>query len=153
MQGYFGSWGLAVFATMAVGVNTDSFQTDLSLGGLATSAPSIALLTSSMVVLVAISTEGVRMDDDNFFPLVYGLVVSLVTIITMGCILELEVLQRLVVTHYVVGAISVMWILSASLLTFRGPFLETGNGYFGAWGGALSSVYAFHMTRRTCTTR
>lgn len=133
---------------MAVGVNTDSFQTDPSKGGLVTSAPSIALLTSSMVVLVSIATKGIRRDDDDFIPLVYGLVVSLVTIVTVGGILEVEVLQRLVVTHYVVGAISVLWVVSASLLTFRGPFLETGNGYFGAWGGALSSVYAFNAARR-----
>ena len=141
-----------MFATMAVGVNTDSFQTDPNKGGLVTSAPSIALLTSSMVVLVAISTKGIRVDDDDFIPLVYGLVISLVTIITVGGILEVEALQRLIVTHYVVGAISVMWVVSASLLTFRGPFLETGNGYFGAWGGALSSVYAFNAARRASTT-
>ena len=28
---------------------------------------------------------------------------------------------------------TILWLVSASLTTFRGPFLETGNGYFSAW--------------------
>ena len=133
---------------MAVGVNADSFQKDFK-AGYVTSGPLISLLASSVVTLVSILTSGrIHKSEDHFAPLIFGLVLSLVTIIIMSGVLELEVLQRLIANHIVLGAISIMWVISASFLTFRGPFLDIGNGYFGAWGAALSSVYAFNAARR-----
>lgn len=37
---------------------------------------------------------------------------------------------------------SLLWILTAAVTTFQGPFLHTGNGYFSSWGGAILSVVA-----------
>merc|ERR1712232_1365935 len=32
------------------------------------------------------------------------------------------------------------WLISTSMLTFGGPFLETGNGYLAAWAGFILSI-------------
>jgi hypothetical protein len=37
------------------------------------------------------------------------------------------------------AVLAVLWIVAASIMTFRGPFLRTSNGYFGAWGGAFTA--------------
>ena len=35
------------------------------------------------------------------------------------------------------GIFAILWIVMACLVTFRGPFLVTGNGYFAAWIGSV----------------
>ena len=41
----------------------------------------------------------------------------------------------------VAGLLLIMWICAAGVLTFKGPFLSTGNGYFSAWFGLIFSLY------------
>jgi hypothetical protein len=38
--------------------------------------------------------------------------------------------------------LTVCWIIMASLVTFRGPFEVTGNGYFASWAGAATASVA-----------
>ncbi|EJK57391.1 hypothetical protein THAOC_22572 [Thalassiosira oceanica] len=40
------------------------------------------------------------------------------------------------------GALAVAWIVEACLVSFNGPFVYTGNGYFASWAGAATSSMA-----------
>ena len=42
----------------------------------------------------------------------------------------------------VLSCIACAWVVIACLVTFRGPFLETGNGYFASWFAVAMSVKA-----------
>ena len=41
------------------------------------------------------------------------------------------------------GVFVVLWIVAASLTTFIGPFLVTGNGYFAVWAATICAASAF----------
>ena len=122
MTGFFGSWGLVLFATMAVGVTWSTVQQH--------SGPIMGLFASAVVVLVAISSHGVKKNDGDFGQLVYGLVLSILTILLVGAMIKSSPDQLLPQSQqYILMVVfSIMWIVAASLLTFSGPFLNTGNG-------------------------
>ena len=35
----------------------------------------------------------------------------------------------------------ILWATVAGVLTFDGPFLQTGNGYFATWAGFLAAIF------------
>jgi len=78
---------------------------------------------------------------------IWGIVVgsvSLFFLLMRAIILYVKIVQqttRLWYTRVAMGWLLVlMWFFAAILLTFVGPFLVTGNGYFAAWAGAICSV-------------
>lgn len=36
--------------------------------------------------------------------------------------------------------LAIVWFVQACCATFAGPFLTTGNGYFGSWAGAIAAA-------------
>jgi hypothetical protein len=53
-------------------------------------------------------------------------------------LLSLPLLGPLNVELVIATFFAVWYIVGASILTFQGPYLTTGNGYFSAWGGAFA---------------
>ena len=47
---------------------------------------------------------------------------------------------------YLSTLLLLMWIPGAGVLTFRAPFLTTGNGYFASWAAFLASLVFFQRT-------
>jgi len=153
-NGYFGAWGLAVFATMALGIDVATLKETATHNGV--NAPTLGMFASSVVLLVAISTHGIHKNEPDFAELVYALVVSLLTIVVCAVKFLLsgndngsDNSGQADSTGFVLLMVfSILWVTAACLVTFRGPFIDTGNGYFGAWGGALTSIIAVNAARR-----
>jgi hypothetical protein len=132
-NGYFASWALVIFSLMGVGLSGNSMkQSVVGLG------PLLGLGVSAIIVIVASAYEV-----DGFYgnESVYALVVACLTVIVVAVFFAPD---KVVpgIKFYFLLLFSILWIVLAFLVTFRGPFLVTGNGYFGSWGGAVTSVLA-----------
>jgi hypothetical protein len=142
-NGYFAAWGVAIFSVLelskasAVGNVRDNFS---SLMG---------HLVASIIVIIAVSSEGF----DNWkSEAIYGLVLACCSVLLVGLI-HLNGREGINegstgVTYPFFAILSLCWIVSASLLTFRGPFDLTGNGYFGSWAGAVTAIYCTLAAKR-----
>jgi len=109
----------------------------------------MGLLASAIVTLTALASEGFNKGEEEYPAMVYGMCLTIFTIIAVGGMLKLEQqtggpftmkLPLLVV-------FGIMWLTLACLLTFKGPFLETSNGYFASWAGAVTALYAANAAR------
>lgn len=140
-NGYFSSWGLIIFCCMALGssvVGAAQQQAPTGLGAM------IGLKAAAIVLLAAISSEGLDKKDAHFGESLYGLILSIITILLMGCMAGTEMKGQSAsgLKLPVLATLGINWITAANLLTFRGPFTAVSNGYFGAWAGAVASLFA-----------
>lgn len=134
-NGYFGVWGMVVFSVAGLGVasSVNVKDTDSLMGHFA----------AALVVLIALCSECCSNHKNET---IYGLILACLSIVVLGFHIGSEHAGGDGISNAalfpVLLILAICWIVSACLLTFRGPFLVTGNGYFGAWGGALTSVLA-----------
>lgn len=135
-NGYFSAWGIAIFATMGLGVSADNLKD--ATGGV---GAMLGLLASSIIVIVAIASERF---DENQGELIYAIIVACISVLVLGGLIKME--HDIGDPHRfkfpILALFAILWIILACLVTFRGPFEATGNGYFGAWGGAVTGVFA-----------
>jgi hypothetical protein len=117
-NGYFAAWGTVIFAVMGLGVPP---------GAVKESGPLMGLFASSIIVVVAIASYGFDLGFKG--ELIYGIIVACFAICTALFFMksEAEILTKL--KFPILALFAIMWIVSACLLTFRGPFIWTGNGY------------------------
>mmetsp|Transcript_871 Transcript_871/g.1800 ORF Transcript_871/g.1800 Transcript_871/m.1800 type:complete len:295 (+) Transcript_871:95-979(+) len=137
-NGYFASWGMVIAASMAVGISGGKAKEALT--GFTGSI--IGLAACAIVVICDVVDE---LDGSYKGESIYALIVSLLTIVVVSLFYYKQHTSfdsTDAVAFAVFAAFSVMWIILAFVTTFRGPFQLTGNGYFGAWAGAIVSVYA-----------
>ena len=138
-NGYFGSWGMVVFAGMGVGLGAEKTKEAAGKNGAL-----IGLLISAIILLVAICSDWSDFKGSFKGELVFGVIVVCLTILAVPAIIYTDkdgsTTRKLKFPALVVFAI--LWFVLAGIFTFRGPFVFTGNGYFGSWGGAVTSVIA-----------
>jgi hypothetical protein len=135
-NGYFSVWAMAIFAVYGIGVAF--LHTARNAGSM------MAHLASSIVVIIALASGNGSFE--NFKgESIYGMVLACISAVLMLYQIRSE---RAGGSDSLEGkgwfglmaVLAIMWIVSASLMTFRGPFLRTSNGYFGSWGGAITAV-------------
>lgn len=125
---------------MALGVNASSVKNAAKGTG-----PNFGLLSSAIITLVAIASIGFDNDDDSRGEKIYGVLLCCITIVYLGAVLKMEQGDSAAphpYKFYVMALFAVAWIALASVVTFRGPFLNTGNGYFASWAGAITAIFA-----------
>ena len=140
-NGYFGSWGSVIFSAMAAdppGTYTsrpllDKMNAMLDLGAAAT------------VVLISLA-DYLKNEFDKEYEgeTIYALVVTILTICAVGLFSFRYWWKgsRSCFESQILITFSILWIIGSSALTFSGPFLETGNGYFASWMTAIMSFRA-----------
>lgn len=137
-NGYFASWGMAIASSMTVGVSRMNVKENLS--GFTGSI--IGLLACAIVVICDLADEfGARHDGES----IYAMIVSCLTVVVVAYYFYTQYTTQETggqLAFIVLTAFAVLWVVLASLVTFRGPFFITGNGYFGAWAGVIASFYA-----------
>jgi hypothetical protein len=121
---------------MGLGVSTKSLSGAITgLGSL------LGLGAAAIIVICAIPTH---LDGKWSGESIYALVVSCCTLAVVMALYYVErangQLHR--AAFSALSFFAVLWIILACVVTFRGPFITTGNGYFGSWGGAFVSVVA-----------
>lgn len=136
-NGYFASWGLAVSSILGVGVTGSEAKSVVGkMGAL------LGLGASSVVVLIA-SAQYVKEGNPYRNASIYALCLACITVFVVGFFQRCgDKSGGKVVKVTTLGFFAINWVVMACIVTFDGPFLTTGNGYFGSWGGAITSVLA-----------
>lgn len=145
-NGYFASWATVVTAAMALGFTASAFQTSVKgLGAL------MGLLASSIIVIIALIDwvgGGIFRAES-----IYAMVVACITVVLVLAHIYKEKKEGDgdgggMVTFGVLAFFSVLWLVLACLVSFRGPFIATGNGYFASWAGAACACLACFAAKR-----
>jgi hypothetical protein len=133
-NGYFAAWGTTVFAVMSLGISADKLKG---------AGSNMGLLASSIVLLAAITSFMLKYSGYKG-ELTYAIIVASLSILALAFFMKMEKdgSEPHNIKFPVLALFSILWVVNACLLTFSGPFIETGNGYFSAWGGCVTSVFA-----------
>jgi hypothetical protein len=139
-NGFFGCW-VAVIASAALVDNTWGLGASEKIGNSTKTVPRelLRITIGSLVTLVAATYHGYH---NNFWgvwsvvcPAVStGICVFLSLIMVLGAGDKVSSYMQLVSWFLLVW-----WIFGTGVMTFKGPFVGTGNGYFGAWLALLAA--------------
>lgn len=143
-NGYFASWTLVYGSAMSLGMKRAGLGSRIrGLGSIA------GLLASALVVVIAtikpIRDSGKGIYDDVQGEAIYALILACLTFFVTSMIMIQDKRGNDVdskLYFMLVGALAVAWVVEACLVTFNGPFKDTGNGYFASWAGAATSSMA-----------
>eukprot|EP00526_Cylindrotheca_closterium_P015644 CAMPEP_0113634038 /NCGR_PEP_ID=MMETSP0017_2-20120614/17721_1 /TAXON_ID=2856 /ORGANISM="Cylindrotheca closterium" /LENGTH=273 /DNA_ID=CAMNT_0000544715 /DNA_START=64 /DNA_END=882 /DNA_ORIENTATION=- /assembly_acc=CAM_ASM_000147 len=120
-NGYFAVWAGFFASALGVGITQDHLK-DLN--------QTIRLATASLVIICSIpSTLGGHFDPEAIFAL------TLACFTLVFCIITTNFANLISQSNafYMLMGLTLLWVIEAALVTFRGPFTETGNGYFASW--------------------
>jgi len=143
-NGYFAAWACVATSAMAMGVTEDMVRSRIEGFG-----PLMGLFASSVVVVIAL-LDYVKVKDYARKETTYALVVSSLTIAGIAGILFYQrrikefgaSMSFLYAKAAFLCVFAILWLFLACLVTFFGPFEETGNGYFASWAGAACVLFA-----------
>jgi len=142
-NGYFAAWGCVVASAMTMGFSGDAFRSRVEGLG-----PLLGLCGSAFIVVIAlIDFIG---SSDSPKESMYGMIVSIITILVIGGFIyyEKQLNEQQTPKWFLrtkLGLLlffALLWLVLACLVTFRGPFDTTGNGYFASWAGATCVWFA-----------
>lgn len=143
-NGYFAAWVLVCGSAMTLGVNANALgSTVKGFGAL------MGLLASSLVVVIA-SIPPILDDRDKneaIFAIVLGCVSFVFALLALGMDKKGRGMPGMGYFG-VLAILAICWVIAACIVTFRGPFEQTGNGYFGSWAAAAASSMAAFAAKK-----
>ena len=157
-HGYFASWLCALYALSLFKTNLQ--QISMAPKDCAERARmpwTLASLLQITSIALYKANDGdlrgfVRGDDASAFKQeeAYSLVISSATFVFMVVLVLLEwtenhknIRNYLSIKFMATGLFATAWVILAILVSFRGPFLGLGNGFFSAYAGMFAGLYAF----------
>lgn len=135
-NGYFAAWAGFLFSTHWA-LNTESFRNkaeEMEKGRKLTSA---SLLCGLVTLFACIPFIGGYQTGNA----AWGLTAGILTVISSLVILQKYDDINIQMMKLYGGIMFVIWATVAGVLTFDGPFVTTGNGYFATWGGFLVAIF------------
>jgi len=139
-NGYFAAWSSVVFSAIAA----DPPGTFTSLSMLGKMNAIIDLGAGAVVVLISLALA-LHEDSDSYQEeIIFTMLVTCISICAVF-IFSLSYMRQgtqACMESQILVVLSIMWIIGACAVTFSGPFLVTGNGYFASWVTAILSVKA-----------
>lgn len=145
-NGYFSAWAGFLFSTHWA-LNTETFRSQVDEAEKGRKMASFSLLCGLVTLFACIPSIG-----PGYFyrgNAIWGLVAGILTFITSLVILQKYDDIPIQMMKLISAVLFVIWATVAGILTFDGPFRDTGNGYFASWGGFLAAIlFANHQFAR-----
>jgi hypothetical protein len=145
-NGYFSAWAIVYGCAMGMDVTSEVRAST------AKERDSLMSLLVSSLVLILASIAPVR-DNIDSGAAIFALVLGCVTLAFILIVMVLDKMNKPMPRmdqQFTLVNLTLCWIIMACLVTFRGPFEITGNGYFASWVGAataaMASFAAYHRT-------
>lgn len=103
----------------------------------------------SVIVIIALIRYGFTGPYKNYS--IYAICVAGITVFLIGLVVcvERDGEKKFPLKFPIFVLFALLWIVLAALVTFKGPFLITGNGYFGSWAGAIFGVMTALTARKS----
>jgi hypothetical protein len=138
-NGYFASWAIVYGCAMGMDTASEALASTAKkgLGSL------VSLLVSSLILILA-SIPPVR-DGIDQGAAIFALVLGCATLAFILIVMVLDKMNKPMPRmdqQFSLVNLTICWIIMACIVTFRGPFEVTGNGYFASWVGAATATMA-----------
>jgi len=154
-NGYFAAWSTVAASAMAMGISAEAFKDRIKgLGSLMGS-----LGSSIILILSLLEHVGASANPDTLGAAIYAMIVSCFTVVLIAGIMWLKRnggyvqtdpakrLQFDTTKFGILALFAFLWFVSACHVTFHGPFVTTGNGYFSAWAGSACVAFAAYNAK------
>ena len=141
-NGYFAAWASVYGCAMAMGMDSNAFKSNIrGLGAvMGHLAASIVLLVASIPKIDS-EARGSRTRNNAIYALSLCCLSIVVALMLMSMDRKGKQLGGMA-NLCLFASLAILWLVSACLVTFNGPFDKTGNGYFAAWAGFITAGYA-----------
>lgn len=144
-NGFFALWAMLLFSIWNLGVTADAIATQAKK-----SEPWVHVMTFGSIVTIIELTARYSWRFHPYKGIAsYGLSVAVISIVFGLIIAAFSIIgneDRKIdpkIRLWTLVALLVLWLVTACLTTFVGPFTITGNGYFAVWGCTIASGLAF----------
>jgi hypothetical protein len=136
-NGYFSAWAGFFFATHWA-INMDSFRNKAEEMEKGRKIIGVSLVAGFVTLFGCISPITRNYYRGNA---AWGLTAGILTVLSSLFLLQKYDDINLQMMKIYGAVMFIIWATVAGVLTFDGPFLGTGNGYFATWAGFLASIF------------
>jgi len=157
-NGYFACWTTVATSAMTMGVTGTTFKDSIKgIGSL------MGVFGSSIVMILALyeyifGAQSSVTSDLTKSASIYALVVACLTIVLLlgivyfnkhGPYLNEHDNQKVNMIKFItLSLFTILWLILACLVTFHGPFVTTGNGYFSSWAGFVCISFTAFQAKK-----